>query len=59
MSGSQWSAKGSETNLRPVSQLEIRQKTIPFSSPAPGGEVVKTIGSYRYVRHKAFNQPVV
>ena len=38
--GSQWSAKGNETILRPVSQLLTRQKTIPFVNMAPGGEVV-------------------
>jgi hypothetical protein len=44
--GSQWSAKGRETILRPVSQLEMRQKAIPFVNLDCGGEVVKTTGSY-------------
>ncbi|HEU0046638.1 MAG TPA: hypothetical protein VFQ43_03400, partial [Nitrososphaera sp.] len=39
-SGSQWSAKGNETILRPLSQLLTRQKTTPFVKLAVGGEVV-------------------
>jgi len=39
-SGSQWSAKGKETILRPVSQLRMRQKTIPFVKGNSGLQVV-------------------
>jgi hypothetical protein len=38
--GTQWSAKGNETILRPVSQLLMRQNTIPLVSVAVGEEVV-------------------
>jgi hypothetical protein len=43
-SGSQWSENGSDTILLPVSQLRIRQNTIPSLSSPVGGEVVKTTG---------------
>jgi hypothetical protein len=55
--GSQWSANGSDTRRDPVSQLETRQSTIPFSSGTPGGAVVMTSGSYSYVRARACSHP--
>jgi hypothetical protein len=51
--GSQWSAKGNDTALEPVIQLEIRQKAMPFFISWLGAALVNTKGSYPYVSCRA------
>ena len=42
-----------------VSQLWMRQNTMPFINGSAGAEVVRAKGSYPYVRRKASSQPGV
>ncbi len=49
----------SDTIRRPVSQLLMRQRTRPLVSSRSGAEVVRTTGSYPYVRRNASSQPEV
>jgi hypothetical protein len=55
--GSQWSANGRETNLRPVIRLFLRQRPSPLVSSMPGGVVVQATASYPNVPRSASSQP--